>query len=315
VAAYNEHLISLVHELPDVVNVYSGPAATDLDTIQDMLTSVETGFDNHIVGYSWHREAPGESYDLPAYGSVPSDPIAAAIASMNELQSMYNAHVQASRSHAYVDPNHLLVLPPAIDVPSLVLLCNGFKTVFNEHITNGGDGGNAASISVSAGVVTVSGLSSVSPLYVGGDITITGAASPTNNGTFEIATYISPTSITVINTQAINGDVNNGNITWALSGVASVDHVLADSFNVVTAANASDLESAGALIQQEVASFNAHRTQIGVHGTSVFVRLDPPSGVLYQGMNFYPVQVGDLGQTSPFSDDESTFIGVFVPPL
>lgn len=79
--------------------------------------------------------------------------------------------------------------------------------------------GNAASITVT-GVVTVSGLTNIieasggSP-PVGGTLTISGAATPTNNGPFPVATWVSTTSVTITNALAVT-DANNGSIEWSL---------------------------------------------------------------------------------------------------
>jgi len=75
--------------------------------------------------------------------------------------------------------------------------------------------GSAASITtVSAGDATITGLSGMTATSVGHFLTISGAASSGNNGTFLIDSFISGTSVTVSNPNAVAGDANNGAITW-----------------------------------------------------------------------------------------------------
>ena len=75
--------------------------------------------------------------------------------------------------------------------------------------------GIAASIgTVVAGIVTITGLQNMTQNSVGGFITISGAASPANNGTFLITSYISATSVQYANASGVASDTNNPNILW-----------------------------------------------------------------------------------------------------
>lgn len=75
--------------------------------------------------------------------------------------------------------------------------------------------GTAATVSsVASGVATLTGLTNMTLGMVGGKITLSGAASSGNNGTFFIASYISATSVTITNIYAVAGDANNGSIVW-----------------------------------------------------------------------------------------------------
>ena len=66
---------------------------------------------------------------------------------------------------------------------------------------------------VAAGVATITGLSSMGSGCVGASLTIVGAASPGNNGTFVIASRVSASSVTITNANAVANDANNGAIT------------------------------------------------------------------------------------------------------
>jgi hypothetical protein len=78
-----------------------------------------------------------------------------------------------------------------------------------------GQAGSTASITtVSGSDVTITGLTGMTVADVTNWLTISGAASGSNNGTFLIDSYISPTSVTVVNPAAVAGDANNGAISW-----------------------------------------------------------------------------------------------------
>jgi hypothetical protein len=76
-------------------------------------------------------------------------------------------------------------------------------------------GGAAASITAITGpLVTLTGLTGMSPEMVGRNLTVSGAATPANNGTFVVAAYISATSVQVTNAAGVAPDGNNGAIHW-----------------------------------------------------------------------------------------------------
>jgi hypothetical protein len=67
-------------------------------------------------------------------------------------------------------------------------------------------------------VVTMTGLSNVSPKSVGQSIFIQGAASPGNNGSFVIISVVSSSSVTFYNPNAVAPDANNTHIVWNIPG-------------------------------------------------------------------------------------------------
>lgn len=69
--------------------------------------------------------------------------------------------------------------------------------------------------------ITVTGLTGMSSSSVGRFLTITGAATGANNGTFQIVAYVSATSVRIRNAAGVAPDANNGAITWT-----ERDHVL-----------------------------------------------------------------------------------------
>jgi hypothetical protein len=75
--------------------------------------------------------------------------------------------------------------------------------------------GKSASITtVSSGIATITGVANMSANSVGHFITISGAASAGNNGTFLITAFNSATSVSYANAAAVASDANNPNISW-----------------------------------------------------------------------------------------------------
>jgi hypothetical protein len=79
-----------------------------------------------------------------------------------------------------------------------------------------GQNGSVANITTVTGgrVVTVTGLTGMTPLSTNRYLTITGASSSANNGTFKILSFISSSSVTIINSAGVASDANNGSIAW-----------------------------------------------------------------------------------------------------
>jgi hypothetical protein len=75
--------------------------------------------------------------------------------------------------------------------------------------------GATANITVFAGgQITLTGLNGMRAQDVGRDITISGAATVANNGTFPISSFIDATSVKVTNAAGVAPDANNGAISW-----------------------------------------------------------------------------------------------------
>lgn len=78
-----------------------------------------------------------------------------------------------------------------------------------------GQTGSAGSIDTFlTGIVTISGLTGMTANSVGNFITISGAATGANNGTFLITEFVSATSVKYANAAGVAPDANNGAIVW-----------------------------------------------------------------------------------------------------
>jgi len=86
---------------------------------------------------------------------------------------------------------------------------------WNGTIGTGGTGAAASITTVIGGVAILTGLTGFATDTAGQRwITITGAASGGNNGTFKILSFISSSSVTIRNAAAVASDANNGSISW-----------------------------------------------------------------------------------------------------
>ncbi len=109
-------------------------------------------------------------------------------------------------------------LDPALDVLGTVTQ-SATSTLGDEPNQFGGalsgQTGAAANITAFASpLATLTGLTGMTTQSVGRFLTISGAATGANNGTFLIAAYISATSVQIVNASAVAPDGNNGAITW-----------------------------------------------------------------------------------------------------
>jgi hypothetical protein len=85
--------------------------------------------------------------------------------------------------------------------------------MFGEPVT-GQDGYSASIDSIASGIVTISGLTGMTDSSIGRFITIAGAATAANNGTFLITAVNSATSVDYSNPSGVAPDANNGSIEW-----------------------------------------------------------------------------------------------------
>lgn len=78
-----------------------------------------------------------------------------------------------------------------------------------------GQAGSAASVTtINLTDVTITGLTGMTLQDVGNFLSISGASSSGNNGVFLIDTFISATSVTIVNPNAVAPDANNGALVW-----------------------------------------------------------------------------------------------------
>lgn len=122
---------------------------------------------------------------------------------------------------AIIDAGLLGYLDPNVNQATLDVQSSTDKTriVFDPSSyaqTIAGQTGAAASVSAfGAGVATISGLTGMTAASVGHYLTISGADTAGNNGTFLIVTFNSATSVDVENPDGGSPDANDGSIAWS----------------------------------------------------------------------------------------------------
>lgn len=109
-------------------------------------------------------------------------------------------------------------LDQALDIAGS-LLQSDTRTLSNELDGYGapvaGQTGSVANITtVTAGIATITGLTGMTAQSVGSMLTLSGATSVSNNGTFLIVAFNSTASVDISNASAVAADANNGAISW-----------------------------------------------------------------------------------------------------
>ncbi len=110
-------------------------------------------------------------------------------------------------------------------------------------LIDGNYNGSVASIAFSAGTITLTGMTAQTSTSIGRIITIFGAASSGNNGSFTILTVPGSTSVTFANVSGVDADANNGAIHYWIEG--STDNIFANNTVINRAASDYDPNAIG----------------------------------------------------------------------
>lgn len=132
-------------------------------------------------------------------------------------------------------------------------------------------------------VVTISGLENITQGMVGSSITISGAASATNNGTFIVSRVFDDQSLEYVNTSAAPGavapDANNGAISWSIDSesgaAASIDSISSDRFGL-TGVTGMTTDLVGRTVTISGA------TAPGNNGSFVILQVLSPTEIIYE---------------------------------
>lgn len=132
--------------------------------------------------------------------------------------------------------------------------------------------GAAASITsgAPAGQMRLTGLTGMLATDVGQFLTISGAAAGGNNGTFQISTYASATSVDVYNANATIPDTNNGALAWTTNRYYeyATNFDLLDWINTNSSVIVDDVDSYIKGTAGPIATFAATGLAGGARGTS-----------------------------------------------
>lgn len=157
----------------------------------------------------------------------------------------------------------------------------------------GGQTGAVASITTKLGddvtLTGVTGLVAPTASNQGGSegrfLTISGAASAGNNGTFQIVEVLSATSCRVRNASAVASDANNGAITWTEKDPLGIAYVVGSygqgSWIVLQGASMLKVPFTVAPVGAFLRGENVTQTTTGAQGEVVGVTFDPGTGAGY----------------------------------
>jgi hypothetical protein len=272
-AFYNTHLSEPgVHVRPDTVDLSLAPPCFDLPSVLVLLADIETQFNKHLVNVD-RPNAPGVHKGIDRFNSDSDSPpvdLPTAISFANNLANHYNQHILVQDSHLIVDLDGYNLGTAFVVQPFLagtLVVLNDLLAAFNQHV-------------VQYRVHLSNDQADAVLLQPAVDL---------------------PTGITLAN--ALSANFNKHRVAVVNDSNAPA-HVMNDTVNVVTAPNAVDEGSMAVLADAINLAYNLHRTQPGVHGNSIFIHIDPPSGVLYENLKSFPITTGETGHVAPFSDDE-----------
>lgn len=251
----------------------------------------------------------------PSISSVDPD---AVIDLSNSLKTRINKHRIASDVHRTNDTYNVITAPEAIILIDAYPLLNDIKTNINAHLS--GHRYHLAEDSINIVfsseindtlLTSIDTINSVREAYLlhTKAYRVHLADDDVNVILPPLATDL-PSGIALANAMK---NMYNRHISAVIHEVVGSPvqkvHSTNDLINIVTASDASDTDTFTHLVQDIVNNYNSHRTQPGIHGSTLFIRLDAPHRVLYEGIKFWNFDSGcSLAVVSPFSDDDALCI-------
>lgn len=298
------------HLAADAVNVVSVIDASDILTLIDLIelpAGIRYSYNAHRVGPVFHSVLDEVNSALsPEVIGLPS-----AIVFLNDCKRRFNTHLSQAGVHLSPDETYAVTAADASDLPTAITLANQIKSRFNLHrvLTHphaAVDPGTVVAVAVSdptQGSIDVANDIRAKYLLHASQPRVHVSSDDENVVLAAEATDLA-SAIVLANSEKSQVNLHLDAVVREVQKVHTVD----DTVNQVTASDASDLPTLLVLLDDVWGRYEAHRVQPGVHGSSVFIRLDPPSRVLYEKMKFWKTETGDTGLVSPFSDDETWHI-------
>lgn len=291
------------------IGTITAPDATDaiscsvlLEDIKQKAFSRTTPSVAHLLSSSWHAKTANYSVSLN-YSFI--------VALSNHMKTLFNRHIVATGVHAFDDELDGVISDDAHDIDTAIVLANEIKAKFNAHIA-----GQFSHLIIGT-QDSYSHFTIANPLEaameLANDLLEVFNAHAVNqkshverdfDGVLDLPEATDETS-TVEIANALKLAFNTHRTSTQRD---SKVHVRDDTINVVSVTDATDLSTAADLLNAVKTAYESHRVETGVHGSAAFIRLDPPSRVLYEGMKFWKTETGEENLVSPFSDDETWHI-------
>lgn len=303
------------HLAIDSVNVISEADAIDLSpTLIDLIENpggIRAAYNAHRVGTTFHPVVDDVNPALtPTVVDLPS-----ALVFLNDCKRRLNSHLSQAGIHLSSDVSSTVPTPDATDLASALLLANRIKLEFNDHrVLLHPHSQVVESDLPTVELVQDPTLTSISVVNDIREKYLVHVSQPRVHVQDDVANIILPlpatdlaTAIALANAEKVQINLHFSATTREVQKIHTEDDVI----NVITAPDATDLPTLLVLIDDLTDSYESHRVEPGIHGSSVLIRLDPPSRVLYECARFWKTETGTRGLTSPFSDDETWHIDAF----
>ena len=266
---YEAHrLDDTVHGVADVTNPIVAPVATTLSTAITLLNDIKAKLVPHQALLAGvHFNADVTNVVTAADATD----LVTAVTLANDLRTQYEAHRTDNGGiyHPITDRDHVITAPVVDDATANgIARANDWREKYLLHVVQY----RVHLADDGENVVLPSGATDLS------------------------------TAIVLANAEKDQFNKHRTAIVREIQRVHSVD----DMSNPVLSSDATDVESLAVLLDELAARYGSHRVEPAVHGSSMFIRIDPPSRVLYEGMKFWTFDEGDAARSVyPFSDDET----------
>ena len=296
----------------DTVNVLT--LTSSLTQLILLANDLRVQYEAHRVLLTVHGVADGAN----AVTAPVATNLATAVTLLNDIRTQYEAHrVLLAGVHSVSDVFNPVTAPASTDLESAVTLANDLRTQYEAHrIDTGGafhlvaDLINEVTTSVAedpiANSIAVSNEWREKYLLHVVQYRVHLANDEENVVLPSEGTDLA-SAIALANAEK---DQFNRHLTATVREIQKV-HSADDAVNTITAADATDLPTLSVLVNDLIAKYGTHLSESGVHGSSMFIRIDPPSRVLYESMRFWTFEEGEEGHVYPFSDDETLHMDGF----
>lgn len=310
-ARLNEHAVRVwPHSADDPGNTVVSPNATDAPSTVILIGELRSR-------YAGHGTSPGvhESDDL--HNVVVSDPDLLIV--LNRLKAAFNSHILYSvpaGSHKGPDVFNEAVSPDATDLPSAILLSNELKARINAHLVQK-DSHVEIDAAASSFVPSSDGFAPAVSSSAILQETLSFAAALKGSFNRHVVQRMVHVSDDEKNDVAVSDPLDlpsalamagllklryNAHRISTSSDSGATVHVSNDASNLLTDPDPTTLSELVEFLESARSVVNSHYVEPGAHGSTVFIKLDPPPRVRYQGTKFFRTDSGSPGLTAPFYD-------------
>jgi len=305
--AWEAHRVLATPHVATDAGAVSEADASDLPTLLALLEGlggIRVRLNSHFPSTSWHALGlHADDMTAPMATSAQT-----AVVAVNQAKVALNAHLSRGLVHRHPDLSNQVAVADATGTPSAIVLANAVKAAFNAHLGQQYAHSSPSGAAATAPAPSDPEKSSVKlsnqllraymahlvqgRVHVADDLQnlVTVGEAGDEASAIPLANAIKA---------ALNAHLS------AVVRESQQVHTRNDSVNSVAAADATDLGSLITLLHELRGAYESHREQPGVHGSSMFIRLDPPSRVLYEAMKFVRTEEGEENLLAPFSDQVS----------